>query len=116
MVAWVYEHIIEDTVSWFCRFALPGVAGDWTTSRYDLVEVPPDTSSGRAYRVDIAIPLEEPDALPCWLTFTISKPVAGDEERVHVKHLSAVRSAVGNEAPGTYSWDDAAGAWPKMPE
>ena len=116
MVAWFYEHIIEDTVSWFCRIALPGVAGDWTTSRYDLVEVPPDTPSGRAYRVDIVIPLDAPNALPCWLTFTVSKPADGDEERVYVKHLSAVRDATGKEAPGTYSWDDVDESWKPVGE
>lgn len=114
MVAWVYEHIIEDTISWFCQVALPGMAGDWTTSLYHIVEVPPDEYSGRAYRIDIDIPLLGSDALPCWLTFTISKPAAGDEERVHVKHLSAVRGATGKEAPGTYSWDDSGETWEPM--
>ena len=115
MVAWVYEHIIEETVCWFCRTALPD-AGDWSQSRYHLVEVPPDEYSGRAFRVDIDIPLEDPTALPCWLTFTISKPAAGDEERVYVKHLSAVRGAVGTEEEGTYSWDDSTIAWAVVPE
>ena len=116
MVAWFYEHIISETVEWFCRVALPGNAGDWSRSLYNIVEIPPDEPSGHAYRIDIDIPFVEDGALPCWLTFTISSPAIGDEERAYVKHLSAVRGAIGAEPEGTYTWDDSADDWVKMPE
>ena len=116
MVAWFYEHIIVETVDWFCRTALPGIAGDWSKSLYHIVEVPPDEYSGCAYRIDIDIPLNEPDAFPCWLTFTISKPEMGDEERTYVKRLSAVCSSIGEEEGGILTWDEESTIWTPISE